>query len=173
MQLTVTEHWLHPEGIFPAQLVTFEETQGAFGPGIKWVLETNVEREDGKSPQLALRTSQKIGAKSNLGKLLTAFGVPLPETTEDAQALDLDALIGKRIKIEVRHSLGADGTTWANIESFGPIRGGTMEHATRGTEGATPTPGAPNGNGAKAAPATKPAGKTKDPFEDPEEAVVA
>lgn len=171
MQLTVTEHWLHPEGIFPAQLMTFEETISQFGPGIKWVLETNVEREDGKPPQLALRTSQKVGAKSNLGKLLTAFGVALPETTEDAQALDLDALIGKRIKIEVRHSLGQDGTTWANIESFGPIRGGTMEHATRGGDGQSLPPAtAANGNGA-AQPTPAPARKPKDPFEDPEEAV--
>lgn len=118
MRFEVPKYWLHPEGIFPAQIVTWEEADGKWGPRVKWVFETNQQRDDNKPAQLSFFTSCSFGKKSALSVMLTALGVAVPDTDEAAAAFNPDDLIGTECTIQVKHSLDNEGGMWANIEKI-------------------------------------------------------
>lgn len=165
MPFEVARKWLHPEGIFPAQLVTWEETVGKYGPRVRWTFETNVEREDGNPPQLAVWTGMSFGPKAQINQLLTSMGVTPPSTDDEAEMFNPDDLIGLRVRIQVKHELGNDGTLWANVAKMAPLK----EAAPSGNGAAATHPAA----AAVAVPAAQPelAGATVaqaanvDPFE--------
>lgn len=114
---TVKERFLHPEGVYPFQVVDCAKATGKFGDQFKWTLETNFERDDDQPPQITYYTPVDITAKNKFGKLLVALGVPLPDEDED---IDTDDLIGKVGRVRLKHSAGADGTIWANVDDLLP-----------------------------------------------------
>lgn len=160
MPFEVAKRWLHPAGIFPAVLKNWEETTSKYGPRVRWTFETNVQREDGKAPELSVWTGMSFGPKAQLNQLLISLEVDPPETDEEAELFNPDLLMGLQVQLEVRHTLGNDGTTWANVEKVAPLK----KAAGNGPQpGVTPAPAEPQPELAGTAVAA-PQGRV-DPFE--------
>ncbi len=149
MGFDVADRWLHPEGIHVLQLVDVEETAGQYGDQMKWIWESEVKREDGEPPRLSHWTGTKFSPRSNLQKMFEAIGLPIPETRDEAKALTPDSFIGTRCRAQVTHDLSKDGSTWANIKQFAPLK-------KAGGNGAAPAP--------TVKPEPAPAGEV-DPFD--------
>jgi hypothetical protein len=115
-------YWTHPEGKFPAKLVKVEEQAlNRYGASVKWTFETNVERDDGKPPELSKLTSMTLSAGSKAGEIILALGFEIP-CRDDIPNFDAKALIGSECQITVKHDDKGDGNVWANIELFEPVR---------------------------------------------------
>jgi hypothetical protein len=161
-QAQVAEYWLHPQGIFPAELKALEDKTGNWGPQIQWTWETPelqfdeegqpICNDDGtqRKGRLVDFTSCTASAKSDLGKLLTAMGISLPANKEEAAAMNdawFKKLIGNRIAVQVIHKLLTDGRIFANIQSYAPIsaagKGGGGPKMDGPKTEAAPAPAAP------------------------------
>lgn len=135
-EFTMPVYWTHPEGIYEASLVDFESEVGEYGPKVRWVFETGVEREDGKPPRLYHRTGTSFGKKSNLVAMLSSLGLDLPSNPAEAAAFSPNDLVGLRCRIQVQHSLknDASGDVWANIVRFAPLKGQAAATRPQGTQ---------------------------------------
>jgi hypothetical protein len=172
-QAQVAEYWLHPQGVYQAQLKALEDKAGNWGPQIQWTWETPelqfdeegqpILNDDGtqRKGRLVDFTSCTASAKSNLGKLLTALGIPLPTTKEEAAEMNdawFKKLIGKRVTVQVIHNLLPDGRIFANIQSFAPIGKGGTKGETKTEAPATTATSTPASPAPAPAPAPAPEG---------------
>jgi|SRR4051794_28813339 hypothetical protein len=122
-------YWTHPEGEFPAQLTNWEEITSQFKDEktgelkqqIKWTFETEVERPDGKPPQLSKWTSTVLSPQSKAGEIILALGFEVPAPA-DVPSFDADALIGSKCIIDVDHKKMPDESVFARIVGIRPIR---------------------------------------------------
>jgi len=110
LRVTMTESGgfdLHEEGEWYAgTLVDIEETDGQYGPGLKWVINLDGETyDDGKPRDTWAFCSQKLSPKSKLYKwtkgVLGDTAMPQP-----GEVLDLGQLIGRRVKVMFEHVPG-------------------------------------------------------------------
>lgn len=114
----------HPEGLTVGQLADIEmDEHGKFGPQIKFMFDTDEQMDDGRPFRLTHWCTPVLNEKSNLYKLLKAFGEdPDSAAWDDLQDVgDLDDLIGRKIQIVVTHKKDGDRIN-ARVDSVMPLR---------------------------------------------------
>ena len=89
-------------------VVAIEETDGQWGPGLKWILELDEDEphDDGNPRETWAFCSQKLSPKSKLYGWLKALD---PSAIPDAGGtVDLEQFIGSRVEVMFEHYEGFD-----------------------------------------------------------------
>lgn len=100
---------LHPEDEWlDGQLVAIEETEGLYGPGLKWFIELDDDEpfDDGNKPEVWAFCSQKLSPRSKLYAWLK--GLDPSSIPEAGEAVDLELFIGNRVQVMFEQYEGTD-----------------------------------------------------------------
>jgi hypothetical protein len=114
----------HPEGLTIGTLsdVEFDEN-GKFGPQIKWSFDTEEVTSKNQAFRITYWTTPTINEKSNLYRLLKAFGED-PEDEYWTSFEDINGfheLLGKKVQLNVAHKKGENGVI-ARIDTVLPMK---------------------------------------------------
>jgi hypothetical protein len=104
MRMKLKVYTPHPEGMFPATIIRFEEDELQHGPVFKVGFETT-------EGEVGTVFSQNYSEKSKFGVFVEKV---LGKRPED---LDSDALIGKKVQILVEH-VTKEGRVYDSIPKF-------------------------------------------------------
>lgn len=128
MEWTRTTFTPHPEGVFKAQFVSWEEDNGGqYGQQVKLTFDTEEMMEDGRPFRISVWTKPSLHEKGRVAKLLKAYGEDAEEI--DVETFDLDEYIGRKCQVIIEHYRGQDGSTKAKIANFLPAKKGKPEAA--------------------------------------------
>ena len=95
------------------------------------VLETDRIGENGQNLNIWHYCSPKLSRKTKLAQTITGIlGCKFDELDDD---FDLEALVGKKTRITVKHVESQSGKQFAKIESFLPVNGSHQQQQTPGT----------------------------------------
>jgi len=118
---------IHPECLTELQLVTVElDEEGDYGAQIRWTFDSDELMEDQRPFRITYWTTPTLNEKSNLYRLLKAFGEnPEEARWEVEEVAEFDPLIGRRVQANIIHKKRAqrDGTVSVNarIDSVMPL----------------------------------------------------
>lgn len=103
LQVTLSESGgfdLHePEEWLDGLIVAIEETEGTFGPGLKWIIELDDDEpaDNGEARETWAFCSQKFSPRSKLYSWIKAIDPAL--IPEPGDVLDLEDIIGQRVQV--------------------------------------------------------------------------
>jgi hypothetical protein len=92
---------------FDGMVVAIEETEGQWGPGLKWIIELDGELNDDNTPRETWAfCSQKLSPRSKLYQWLKGLD---PAAIPDAgETVDLETFIGERVQVMFERYDGFD-----------------------------------------------------------------
>lgn len=95
-----------PEEWLDGLLVAIEETEGTFGPGLKWIIELDDDEpaENGEARETWAFCSQKFSPRSKLYSWIKAIDPGL--IPEPGEVLDLEEVIGTRVQVMFERYMG-------------------------------------------------------------------
>lgn len=115
----------HPEGVFRAVFVNWEEAKSPEDGSdqVKLSFDTEEMMDDGRPFRISKWCKPSLHEKAFLPTLLKALGQD-PNTIQDGVEIDeiLDPLIGGKCQLVIQHYKGKDGTQKAKIASCAPLR---------------------------------------------------
>lgn len=114
----------HPEGLSILTLVDVEmDEKGHYGPQLKWQFDSEEQMADGRLFRMTYWTSPVINEKSNLYKLLKAFGEdPDDERWEEIEDVrEFEFLFGRKIQGNVIHKKVENGVN-ARLDTVLPMK---------------------------------------------------
>lgn len=121
---------LHPEDEWlNGQVVAIEETDGQWGPGLKWIIELDDDEphDDGSPWETWAFCSQKLSPRSKLYGWLKGLGY----SVEPGDTVDLEDVVGKRCQVMFEHVDGYDNDgNPVEREKVTKIRKGPKKDAT-------------------------------------------
>lgn len=112
LTITATESGsfeLHPvDEWMDGLIVAIEETEGQWGPGLKWIIELDGDEpaDDGSMPEVWAFCSQKLSPRSKLYGWLK--GLDPSSIPEAGAAVDLEQFIGARAQVMFERYEGSD-----------------------------------------------------------------
>lgn len=90
---------------FTGTIEAIEETEGQWGPGLKWIIHIDDETHDDGAPRETWAfCSQKLSPRSKLWGWLKALGYDV----EAGDTIDLTEFLGKRCQVMFEHYDGYD-----------------------------------------------------------------
>lgn len=105
------EYYLHPEGKYPAEIVSCDLAENnqypQYGPQLQWTFQTNLTQPDGRPATVRYYTPAGVSARNKLGQMFIALGLPLPGEGEE---FDTDDLIrhndapGRKCTLKIVHN---------------------------------------------------------------------
>jgi len=101
---------------FDGLLVAIEETDGNWGPGLKWIIELDDDEpaDNGDARETWAFCSQKLSPRSKL--YAWAKGIDPDSIPEAGGILDLEDFVGRRVQVMFEHYKGED-----------PVEGNTID----------------------------------------------
>lgn len=109
---------------YPGNIYNIEETDGQWGPGLKWVIHLDGDTfDDGTQRETWAFCSQKLSPRSKLGKWLKALN---DRTVDPGDIVDLTEYVGNRCQVmfERYDGFDADGNP-VEKEKVTKLRKGT------------------------------------------------
>jgi len=95
---------------------------------IRWQI-NQVNQDTGKRFIAQKRYTASLNKKASLYKDLSAWrGKPM--TKEECEGFDLELLLDKNCQLQIAHSIGDDGTKYANVQTIVPLATGQTKIRT-------------------------------------------
>lgn len=112
-------------------LVAIEETEGQWGPGLKWIIELDDDEpaENGDPRETWAFCSQKLSPRSKLYGWVKAIDESL--IPDSGGVLDLEELIGTRVQVMFEHYQGDIDGEPVDKEKVVKIRGAKKKAAAK------------------------------------------
>lgn len=126
IRLETTVFELHPEGHFVMEFTSFKPVQHEqYGTMLELYFTSPELREvDDKPFELRRRVSAKISPRTTLYSFLTALGQDAQDAADEYIAeggqgvFRLSEYLGRKVGVTVKHEVGGNGTTYANVKDF-------------------------------------------------------
>jgi hypothetical protein len=112
----------HPEGLTVGTLADIQlDEAGKYGAQIKWMFDTEELMPDGQMFRQTYWTTPTLNEKSNLSRLLKAFGEDPDDVKWEVETVsEFDDLIGRRVQLNIIHKVTETGTV-ARIDGILPL----------------------------------------------------
>jgi hypothetical protein len=112
---------LHPEGVFKAVFVNWEESKSdRFGTNVKLSLDTEELDSQNKPFRVFAYTKPSLHEKGKVAKMLKAFGVDAEEI--EPESFDLDEYLNRKCLVVIEHYKGETGEDRHKITNFLPLK---------------------------------------------------
>ena len=107
---------LHAEGIFTAELVEYLEVSSLFSDEPEWRF--NFKTDSNGGGHVLHYTDRVLKREKKLGLMAVALLEKSYDDIKSSGGFDMDDLVGKKCKVNIKHQVSQKGRTYAKIESF-------------------------------------------------------
>lgn len=118
-----TEYRIIPEDVYESTIDDLKIVANPFKDGeTQFQFHFKVSDGEGGDVVIVKSMSQKLNEKSSFYGLCSAVMGKRPNKEECPEGIDGEELIGKKVRVSIRHKAGGDGRTYMNIDSFLPSK---------------------------------------------------